>query len=79
MIDIAIYGAGGFGREIASLLKRMNREKKRWNFIGFFDDDVINKPIGHRNEYGEVIGNLDVLNAYSKPLSVVLAIVVFLL
>ena len=71
--DIAILGAGGFGREIASLLKRINQQQQCWNFIGFFDDDVINKPIGHRNEYGEVIGNLDVLNAYSKPLSVVLA------
>ena len=27
MKNIAIYGAGGFGREVASLIKRINRIK----------------------------------------------------
>ena len=39
MKDIAIYGAGGFGREVASLIKRINRIENQWNFVGFFDDD----------------------------------------
>ena len=76
MKDIAIYGAGGFGREVACLIERINkaRETPIWNFIGFFDDDVVNKPIGYRNEYGEILGNLEMLNTYPKPLSVILAI-----
>ena len=72
--DLAIFGAGGYGREMASLLKRINKQQQCWNFIGFFDDDVVNKPIGYRNEYGEILGNLEMLNTYPKPLSVILAI-----
>lgn len=74
MKDIAIFGAGGFGREIASLLKRINHHEPTWNFIGFFDDDLANKPVGSRNEYGEILGSSSELNKYPYPLSVVLAI-----
>lgn len=72
MKDIAIYGAGGFGREVACLLKRINKEvKPTWNLIGFFDDGQI--P-GSKNEYGEVLGNIDALNVWPQPLSIVFAI-----
>lgn len=72
MKDIAIYGAGGFGREIACLLKRINTESNGdWNLIGFFDDGA---PVGSKNEYGEVLGNIDILNGWDKLLSVVFAI-----
>ena len=40
MKDIAIYGAGGFGREVACLLRRINEQAPKWNLIGFFDDDI---------------------------------------
>lgn len=72
MKDIAIYGAGGFGREVACLLNRINAEvEPTWNLIGFFDDGV---EAGKRNEYGTVLGNIDTLNAWETPLSVVFAI-----
>ncbi|MBD5190632.1 MAG: acetyltransferase [Bacteroidales bacterium] len=72
MKDIAIYGAGGFGREIACLLKRINAElKEDWNLIGFFDDGI---PVGSKNEYGEVLGNIKTINMWKKTLSVVFAI-----
>lgn len=72
MKDIAIYGAGGFGREVACLIRRINAEAGgEWNIIGFFDDGV---PAGTRNEYGEVIGNIDVLNGWKTPLAIVFAI-----
>lgn len=74
MKDIAIFGAGGFGREMASLLKRINQNKPTWNFVGFYDDDTRNKPIGYKNEYGEILGSTKELNDYSKPLSLILAI-----
>ena len=38
MTDIAIYGAGGFGKEVACLIERLNARRSTWNFIGFFDD-----------------------------------------
>jgi len=71
--DIAIFGAGGFGREIACLIKRINeKEPNFWSFIGFFDDDETIK--GTWNDYGKVIGGMDVLNSWSKPLNIVIAI-----
>ena len=73
MKDIAIFGAGGFGREIACLINRINKqEPERWNLIGFFDDDETIKDSWI--EYGKVIGGMDVLNQWGKPLSLVIAI-----
>lgn len=72
MKDIAIYGAGGFGREIACLINHINRaEGRQWNLIGFFDDG---KVPGYETGYGKVIGGMAELNAYPRDLSVVIAI-----
>lgn len=72
MKDIAIYGAGGFGREIASLINWINNSKPTWRLIGFFDDGVEKgKQISH---FGQVLGGMDVLNAWDKPLDLTIAI-----
>ena len=49
MRDIAIYGAGGLGREIACVLKKINMVTPTWNLLGFFDDGL---EVGTKNEYG---------------------------
>lgn len=73
MNDIAIFGAGGFGREVACLIKRINKQQPNtWNFIGFFDDDE--KIWGAWNEYGKVLGGMDALNQWEKPLDIAIAI-----
>lgn len=72
--DIVIYGAGGFGREMASLLKRVNARSSQWNLLGFIDDDTITHPANSSNEYGKILGDYSFLNAYSKPLNVILAL-----
>lgn len=72
MKDLAIYGAGGFGRELACLVNLLNKEAPTWNLIGFFDDNPELK--GKHNEYGEILGGRDELNAWDKPLHVVIAI-----
>ena len=73
MNDIAIYGAGGYGREIACLINnKINSEVKEWNLVGFFDDDESLR--GSNNGYGNIIGGLEELNNWDKPLGVVLAI-----
>lgn len=70
--DIAIYGAGGYGREVACLINRINNEiEPTWNLIGFFDDGV---KAGEHNEYGKVLGNIETLNYWPTPLAVVFAI-----
>ena len=71
MKDIAIYGAGGFGREIACLLRIINEKEPTWNLVGFFDDG---KEKGSNNEYGIVLGGMEELNAYTEPLSIILGV-----
>lgn len=72
MKDIAIYGFGGYGREIASIIKYINSTEPIWNLIGFFDDDPTKS--GLENEYGKVLGNIDTVNNYDRQLSIVMAI-----
>ena len=71
MKDIAIYGAGGFGRETACLLREINEVAPTWNFIGFFDDGL---PAGTRNHQGATLGGIDALNALDRDLALVFAI-----
>ena len=72
MKDIAIYGAGGYGSEISCLIQKINSRGPQLNFIGFFDD---NRNLdGQKLQYGVVLGGIEALNNWDKPLSVVLAI-----
>ena len=65
MKDIAIYGAGGFGKEVACIITKINSKKITWNIIGFFDDDGIKKKtqISH---FGPVLGDVNDLNDMEK-------------
>ena len=74
MKDIAIFGAGGFGREVACLIRVINEslEEPRWNLIGFFDDGVEKgAAVSH---FGTCLGGMDALNAWATPLDVCIAI-----
>lgn len=72
MKDIAIYGAGGFGKEVACLIHRINSASPQWNLIGFFDDGkAVGTEISH---FGMVLGSIEDLNSFDKELSVVIAI-----
>lgn len=39
MKDLVIFGASGFGREVAWAVERINQYNPTWNLLGFFDDD----------------------------------------
>lgn len=73
MKDIAIFGAGGFGREVACLINIINKEVPTWNLIGFFDDSpsLKGQMISH---HGPCLGGLEELNNYPKELGVVIPI-----
>lgn len=72
MKDIVIYGAGGFGREIACLIRLINEKNPEWNLIGFLDD---NESLwGSQNEYGTVLGGSDWLNKQEKELACAIAV-----
>lgn len=73
MKDIAIFGAGGFGREVACLINKINEQEATWNFIGFYDDNpaLNGQLISH---YGPYLGNMDDLNSVDKELYLIIAI-----
>ena len=71
MEKIIIYGAGGFGREIACLINSLNQVEKKWELIGFIDDGI---TVGHSNRFGKVVGNLDTLNNYPDRIAVAISV-----
>lgn len=71
MKDVVIYGSGGYGREIACLLNRINSQKPEWNLLGFIDDVM---SVGSNNEYGTVLGGLGFLNEFKDDICVIMAI-----
>ncbi|MBD5356164.1 MAG: acetyltransferase [Bacteroides sp.] len=71
MRDIAIYGAGGFGREVACMINKINNTAQPiWKLIGFFDDGK--EPDAAVSHFGKVLGGLETLNNWSSPLCVAL-------
>ena len=66
--DLYIIGAGGFGREVAWLVERINEVNPTWNLKGFIDDN--------ESLWGNVEGDYPVLGGceYLKPLGDVYAV-----
>lgn len=71
MKDIAIYGAGGFGREMAGYLQRVNKHQLEWNIVGYFDDGLAK---GVRTQYGMILGGIEDLNNWPTDLAIVFSI-----
>ncbi|MEJ8756938.1 acetyltransferase [Pontibacter sp. H259] len=71
MKKIAIFGAGGFGQEVAMLIEQINQHEYVWDLIGFYDDNV---PPGTIVYGYEVIGSKESLNIYKDQLHVAIAI-----
>lgn len=72
MKKIAIYGAGGFGKEVACVIEKINGINTTWQLIGFFDDEVESGiAVSH---FGEVLGGINTLNQWAEPISIVFAI-----
>lgn len=71
MKDIAIFGAGGFGREVLTLINDINKVYNIWNLIGFFDDG---KQSGEIVNGYPVLGGIKELNLWKRSLSLSIAI-----
>jgi sugar O-acyltransferase (sialic acid O-acetyltransferase NeuD family) len=64
MKSVVIVGAGGFGREVLEIFKDQNKQKKRWNILGFIDD---NKKLHGKNINNyTVIGGIDWLKEHNE-------------
>lgn len=70
---IAVYGAGGLGREVAGGINRINKAgKDNWEFVGFFDDNI---PAGTQvSHFGKVLGGMDALNKLDEPMALAIAV-----
>lgn len=71
MNNLAIYGAGGFGRETALMIEQINAVQKIWNLVGFFDDGL---TAGEKVNGREVLGDIDTVNQVKEPLALAVAI-----
>ena len=71
MKDIAIFGVGGFGREVLTLINDINNVKPTWNIIGFFDDG---KEVGSNCHGYKVLGGTKELKEWKSQIAVVIAI-----
>lgn len=71
MKDIAIFGVGGFGREVLALIKDINKVKPTWNIVGFFDDGYEKGVMvnGYSN-----LGKTGELNNWKTPISLAVSI-----
>jgi len=69
MEKIAIVGAGGFAREILTLINDINKVTPLYEVVGFVDSDKSNTIHGL-----PVIGDDEEVNATTEPLSVVIAV-----
>lgn len=70
MKKIAIFGAGGFGREVKMLIDQINEKEKLYDLIGFYDEKVYEQPINGL----PYLGGLDELNQTDFSISIAIAI-----
>ncbi len=68
---IAVFGAGGFGLEVAMLVEQINQQSEKWELIGFFDDGVARGQMV--NGY-PVLGGVKELNRWKDKLFLALAL-----
>lgn len=71
MKDIVIIGAGGFGREIKTLIDDINRKESTYHFLGFYDNGIAKGTMV--NGY-PVLGPVEDLNHIKSSMAVALAI-----
>jgi len=70
MKRIAIIGSGGLGREVLGIIQSINKEKKIWEFIGFYDDNLPDKLV---NGF-PVIDKIEALNSIDEELYIIIGI-----
>lgn len=71
MKRIAVFGCGGFGREVVMLIQQINAKHHEWDIIGFFDDGV---EKGSLINGFPVLGGLKELNDQQSETYIVIAI-----
>ena len=71
MKDLAIFGVGGFGREVLALIQNINRVEPQWNILGFFDDGY---EKGVRINGYPTLGTSEDLNEWDSEIAIAMSI-----
>lgn len=72
MKNIAIFGAGGFGREVKTIIDAINKENENtYNFVGFFDDGFEKGILANDHP---VLGGINEINECDEEISIVVCI-----
>lgn len=71
MKKIAIIGAGGFGREVKTLIDSINKNVEQYVFLGFYDDGF---QKGHVVNGFPILGGIDDINLISETTSIAISI-----
>ena len=69
MKKIVIIGSGGFAKEVAFLIDEVNKEKKKWNLLGYIDSEI-----GKQNGKYLIFQNDEWLQQTDEKISVVFGI-----
>jgi len=72
MKNLYIIGAGGFGREVAWLVRRINEQDNTWNIKGFLDDN--SEKIGTFEDGYPVIDKVELLKTVSEETYAICAV-----
>ena len=71
MKKIAIIGAGGFGREVKTIIDAINKQEPRFTFMGFYDDGF---KKGVLINGFPVLGGVDDINFIDEDFCIAIAI-----
>lgn len=71
MKNIAIIGAGGFGREVKTILDSINKVTPSYFFVGFYDDGLQKGEIVNGFP---VLGGVEDINKINEDCSIIIAI-----
>ena len=72
MKKIAIFGAGGFGREVKMLIDQINNQNMIYDFVGYFDDGVAKGTLINNHH---VLGGLQEIQNWAKgKLNLIIAV-----
>jgi sugar O-acyltransferase (sialic acid O-acetyltransferase NeuD family) len=63
---IAVIGAGGMAREVASALAWMNRVERRFEFVGYVVSDL--SRLGERDSRDEIVGDFGWLEGHRESI-----------
>lgn len=71
MKKIAIIGAGGFGREVKTIIDAINKQDLQFSFVGFYDDGF---KKGELINGFPILGGIEDINSINEDFCIVIAI-----